>query len=92
MGKLMVRISDDTGLQRSFVIIQKGLIENGVEYVIAIVSPEDPGTDPDRYIAVGYDDTSDVKDNYFFLPEDVSARLVQKFRAFGAVFPEIAEA
>ncbi|MDQ5952442.1 MAG: hypothetical protein QG626_570 [Patescibacteria group bacterium] len=92
MGKLMVRISDDNGRPQTFVIIQRGLMENWVDYVIAILSPEDPGTNPNDYIAVGYDGSPDHDENYFFLPKEVSSRLVKKFLVYGAMFPGIAEA
>lgn len=92
MGKLMVCISDDEGGQHTFIVIQQGLMENWVDYAIAILSPEDPGSNPDDYIAVGYEGNPDQDENYFFLPRDVSARLVKKFLAMGAMFPEVAEA
>ncbi|MFZ2682007.1 MAG: hypothetical protein WAZ14_02860 [Patescibacteria group bacterium] len=61
-----------------FILIASNLEENGVTY--AILSPEDPGTDPEAYIACGYEALCNDQRYYFPLPINVSQRLVREYR------------
>ncbi len=90
MGKLMVTISDAQGRARTYVIIKAGLEENWVSY--AILSPEDLDSDPDDYIAVGYEDRPDQERGYFLLPTEISFRLVCQYLTLGTFWRELAQA
>jgi hypothetical protein len=90
MNNLMVTISDGQGHPRTYVIIKAGLEENWVSY--AILSPEDPDSDPDDYIAVGYEDRPNEDRGYFLLPGEISFRLVCQFLTPGTFWRELAQA
>lgn len=77
MLRKKVTVSDTQGRQHEYVVITVRE-ENGVTY--AILSPEDNGTDPNAYVACGYDGLQGDERKYFCLPDDVSQRLTTMYR------------
>lgn len=90
MGKLMITLSDPQGRRRTYIVMRVGLAENWVDY--AIVSPEDSNTNPNDYLAVGYDGSPDHDRNFFHFPPEISLRLVYEFLTENLIWRPRAEA
>lgn len=71
-----VTVSDQQGVEHDYIVIASRE-ENGVAY--AILSPEEINTDPNSYVAYGYELINGER-RYFPLPADISWQLTQQYR------------
>lgn len=76
MPRKHVTVSDPQGQERDYILIAFRE-ENGVTY--AVLSPEEIDTDPNSYVAYGYELINGER-RFYGLPADISRQLTQQYR------------